>query len=67
MQFQILILLRKQLASKAHPIFVICKIFREQFGSAYEKYVRPKRNQAGIYDKANAIVQYQSRTHELKN
>lgn len=39
--FQMLTLLRKHLGNRYHPIFIICRIFREKFGQAYEKYAKP--------------------------
>lgn len=67
MQFQILNLLRKQISSvKLHPIALICKIFREQFGKAYEKFVKPKKNELGIVDKVGVLQEYKLRTSQLK-
>lgn len=64
---QILNLLRKQISSiKFHPIALICKIFREQFGKAYEKYAKPKKNEIGVYDKVGVIQEYKIRTSQLK-
>lgn len=66
-QFQILNLLRKQISSvKLHPIALICKIFREQFGKAYEKYAKPKKNEMGVYDKVGVLQEYKLRTSQLK-
>ena len=45
---------------------MICTAYRKHFGAAYEKYVWPKRNQAGVYDKVDAIQKFRDKTHELK-
>ena len=60
-------LLRKQISTiRLHPIALICKIFREQFGKAYEKYTKPKKNEIGVYDKVGVLQEYKLRTSQLK-
>lgn len=60
-------LLRKQISTiRLHPIALICKIFREQFGKAYEKYTKPKKNEIGVYDKVGVLKEYKLRTSQLK-
>jgi hypothetical protein len=49
-----------------HPIALICKIFREQFGKAYEKYAKPRKNEHGVQDKLQALYAYKKMTEELK-
>lgn len=62
-----LTLLRKHLANaRYHPISIICRIFREQFGSAYEKYAKPKKNEKGVLDKVGVLQEYKARNSELK-
>ena len=48
-----------------HPINIICLIFREEFGRAYRKYVRPEKNKAGVYDKVNVIKMFKEKTQKL--
>jgi hypothetical protein len=45
-----------------HPIQMIIGIFREEFGKAYKKYVKPKKNEAGVYDKVNLIKMFRKKT-----
>mgnify|MGYP001195366562 CR=1 FL=1 len=45
-----------------HPIQMIIGIFREEFGKAYKKYVKPKKNEAGVYDKVNLIKLFRKKT-----
>ena len=45
-----------------HPIYIICQIFREEFGKAYKKYVQPEKNKAGVYDKVNVIKMFKEKT-----
>ena len=60
-------LLRKQISTiRLHPITLICKIFPEQFGKAYEKYTKPKKNEIGVYDKVGVLQEYKLRTSQLK-
>jgi hypothetical protein len=55
-QNQMLELMKNQIIFHTnHPISMICRIFREEFGRSYKKYVKPKKNEAGVYDKVNVI------------
>ena len=44
----------------------ICQIFREQFGKAYKKYVKPKKNEKGVEDKVNIIQMFREKTKQLQ-
>jgi hypothetical protein len=44
---------------------VICQIFREEFGKAYKKYVKPKKNEKGVEDKVNIIRMFKEKTRQL--
>ena len=46
----------------SHPIYIICGIFRDEFGKAYKKYVKPEKNKAGVYDKVNVIKMFKEKT-----
>ena len=66
-QNQILLMLKKQiLHAKTHPIFLICKIFREHFGKAYKKYVKPTETNDGIQDKVSLIKTFKEKSKALQ-
>jgi hypothetical protein len=44
---------------------MIVGIFKEEFGKAYKKFVKPKKNEAGVYDKVNLIKMFRTRTKHL--
>ena len=67
-QNQILCLLKKHmLEQKNHPISIICQIFRENFGKAYEKYSKPSTNPSGGLDKAGVIRIFKQKTKQLQS
>jgi hypothetical protein len=66
-QFEMLTLLKRQiLEERNHPIAAICNLFREEFGKAYKKYVKPKKNEKGVEDKVNIINMFRTKTKELQ-
>ena len=65
-QNQILLMLKKQiLHAKTHPIFLICKIFREKFGAAYKKYVQPNKTDTGVVDRVGLIKAFKEKSKAL--
>ena len=66
-QNQILLMLKKQiLHHKTHPIFLICKIFREKFGAAYKKYVQPNKTESGVTDRVGLIKTFKEKSKALQ-
>ena len=60
-------MLKKQiLHAKTHPIFLICKIFREKFGAAYKKYVQPSKTESGVVDRVGLIKRFKEKSKALQ-
>ena len=55
------------LLNKAHPINMICQIFKKEFWNAYRKYTKPEQNEKGVLDKISIIKAFKLKTKMLQS